>query len=433
MTIGVTNGFPKSDFYVALALNRPTLTPTLDVTFPDTLDLLGEFDMKRYRLQRKLIGPIYSKRSLLKNEKAIDEILLLAISRLRALGGAEVDLKELMHIITVECLTAVVLSWSPGYLKAGTDFGVAHHAYLGWRRKSVFGLFPWAEILDAYAPSLGRWFAKVWRLTFKIPAHYKALFPVLGTKTKKRINAALRPSPPTDKRKDLAYELIQLHKEKPEFTEDYLKRMVMSNFGAGHETMTSTLISAFAMIGSHSHVQQRCNSEVSAATTESESVSHADATGLLYTQATIKEAQRLYPTIGMSLSRRVPSTGLQVDGLYFPPGTTVGCNPVSLHRNPDIFGPDAEDFVPERWMAARRAVDMNRYNLIFGGGARTCPGQNLAELIISKVVPTLIRHFEIQVEMPREEDVRYYFMAMLTGVKVRFVERRSTQQRNVTH
>lgn len=408
------------------------MTPTLDITFPDTLDLLGEFDLHRYRLQRRLIGLIYSKRSLLKHEKAIDGVLLLAISRLRALKGAEVDLKEFMHIITVECLTTIVLSWSPGYLKSGTDFGVAHHAYLGWRRKSVFGLFPWAEILDAYFPSIGRLFAKVCGLTFKTPPRYKALFPVLGTKTKKRINAALRPSPPVDKRKDLAYELIQLHKEKPEFTEDYLKRMIMSNFGAGHETMTSTLISVFAMLGSHPDVQKSSASEIATTHVAECIISYADAVNLQYTQATIKEAQRLHPTIGMSLSRTVPATGLQVDGFYFPPGTTVGCNPVSLHRNPDIFGPDADDFVPERWLDPDRISDMNRHNLIFGGGSRTCPGQNLAELIIFKLVPTLIEHFEIQVEMPREEDIRYYFMAMLTGVRVKFIERCSMTDETAT-
>lgn len=423
--IGVKNGFPKSDFYIALALNRPTLTSTLDVTFPDTLDLLGEFDMHRYRLQRRLIGPLYSKRSLLKHEPAIDAVLHHAISRLKDLKGEEVDLKEWMHILTIECLTAVVLSWSPSYLAQGTDFGVAHHAYLGWRRKSVFGLFPWAEILDGYFPSLGRLFARVWGLTFKPPEGYKALFPVLGTKVKKRINAALRPHPPRDERKDLIFELIQLHKERPEeFTEDYLKRMVMSNFGAGHETMTSTLISVFAMIGSHPKVQRRIVSEISTLKSDRDKViSHAEATSLTYTQATIKEAMRLYPTIGMSLSRVVPSSGFVVDGKFYPPGTTVGCNPISLHRNPDIFGPNAEDFIPERWMAGESIGDMKRYNLIFGGGARTCPGKNLADLVIGKLVPMLMREFEIQVEMPREEDVKYYFMAMLTGVKARFVER----------
>ncbi|SMR55307.1 unnamed protein product [Zymoseptoria tritici ST99CH_1E4] len=418
-----TQGYPKSSFYVALALNRPSVTPCLGLSFPDTLDLLGEFDLDRYRLQRRLIGPLYQTRSLLKHEKSIDEVLLHAIARLKGLNGAPVDLKEWMHIITVECLTAVVLSWSPGYLKAGTDHGVGPHAYLGWRRKSVFGLFPWAEVMDAYSRTLGRTFAKGWRLTYQPPAHYKALFPLLGTKVSKRINAALRPIPPKDGRNDLTAELIQLHKEKPEFSKDYLKRMVMTNFGAGHETTTSTLISVLTMLGLHAEAQGRVAAEISNTPRESQSVSYAEATDLTYTQAAIKESQRLHPVIGMSLSRRVPPAGLQVHGQYFPPGTTVGCNPISLHRNPEIFGPDAELFNPERWLHSSRVQDMERCNLLWGAGQRTCPGQALAKLIVFKVVATLVRHFKVEVEVPPEEEMKIYFMAMLTGVKVCFLER----------
>jgi cytochrome P450 len=397
----------------------------LDLCFPDTLDLLGEFDLDRYRLQRRLIGPLYQTRSLLKHETAIDEVLYHSIARLKSLNGESVDLKEWMHIITVECLTAVVLSWSPGYLRDGTDHGVGPHAYLGWRRKSVFGLFPWAEVTDAYSRTLGRTFARAWRLTYQPPSNYKALFPMLGTKVSKRINAALRPVPAKDNRNDLTAELIQLHKGKPEFTTDYLKRMIMTNFGAGHETTTSTLISVLTMLGIHPHFQARVAAEVSShVSCTSTAVSYAATLHMTYTQAAIKESQRLHPVIGMSLSRRVPSTGLHVHDQYFPPGTTVGCNPIALHRNPDIFGPDSESFNPDRWLDGSRIQDMERYNLIWGGGQRTCPGQSLAKLIVYKVVATLMREFKIEVEVPPEDEMRIYFMAILTGVKVKFVERR---------
>jgi cytochrome P450 len=105
----------------------------------------------------------------------------------------------------------------------------------------------------------------------------------------------------------------------------------------------------------------------------------------------------------------------------------VGCNPVSLHRSAEIFGHDADDFRPARWLTGgdpTRIRDMERYNLTWGGGARSCPGRNLAQLVLCKVVPTLFREFDIEVvEMPAEDDVKYYFMAMLTGVKVRFLPR----------
>ncbi|KAF7188095.1 Cytochrome P450 monooxygenase [Pseudocercospora fuligena] len=414
-----TQGFEKSSFYIALALNRPELTGTLSLRFPDTLDLLGEFDMERYRLQRRLIGPIYHKRNLLKYEKTIDAVLAGVVEHLRTLSGTEVDLKEWMHIITVECLSAIVLSWSPGYLRAGTDFGSSGHSYLGWRRKSVFGLFPAAEIMDNYSRSLGRLFAKLWGLTFTPPANFKPFFPAVGNKCMRRINAALRSDPPNDKRRDLAYELIELHKSRPEFKSSYLKRMVMTNFGAGHETTTSTLIAVLSMLGSHAEAQDQVRGEV----LQQEYVKgdgYANTCTLTYTEACIKEAQRLHPVIGMSLSRTVPANGTKIDGFYFPPGTTVGCSPVALHRNPEIFGPEVKEYRPDRWRKGDHAKIMDRCNLIWGGGARNCPGRALAELIVQRVVSTLIKEFEISVVMPAEEDMPMYFMAMLSGVKACF-------------
>jgi cytochrome P450 len=271
-------------------------------------------------------------------------------------------------------------------------------------------------------------FARLWRLTYQPPPGYKALFPVLGTKVSKRINAALRPVPPKDARNDLAAEWIQLHKDKPEFTRDYLKRMIMTNFGAGHETTTSTLISVIIMLGKHLDVQEKVAAEIFNCLAESASFRYTDIADLPYTQATIKEAQRLHPVVGMSLSRAVPSTGLHIHNTYLPRGTTVGCNPIALHRNPAIFGENPHAFQPDRWLDPVRQQTMARYNLTWGGGQRTCPGQSLARLMVGKVVATLVRHFRIEVvEAPEEDEMRIYFMAMLTGVKVRFVEREARE------
>lgn len=66
---------------------------------------------------------------------------------------------------------------------------------------------------------------------------------------------------------------------------------------------------------------------------------------------------------------------------------------------------------------------MERYNLTWGGGARTCPGRNLAQLILYKVVPMLFQNFHVEVDVPLDENITYYFMAMLTGVQVRFLPR----------
>ncbi|KAJ4287487.1 Apoptosis-inducing factor 1 [Collariella sp. IMI 366227] len=310
------NGYAKSDFYLATALNKPRLDWQLNAHFPDTLDFLSEFDVGRYRLQRRLIGPLYSVSNIKKFEPAVDAVLKHAVSELKALGGAEVDLKEWMHIIAVECLGAVVLSWSPGYIKNRSDGGTSTQSYLGWKRKSVFGLFPTITKLSFLSKDVGRAFSNTWGVTFKTPRNFKPFFTPVSQKTSKRVTNALRepfhPRAQKDGRQDLLADLIQLHKTRPEFNESYLRRLAVTNFGAGHETLCSTLTSAMAMIGCHPDVHQKVAQEVRHRLAPS---TPKDAVRLWYTHASIKEAQRLHPVIGMALPRKVPAGGLSLHAL----------------------------------------------------------------------------------------------------------------------
>ncbi|CAM1510917.1 Fc.00g084300.m01.CDS01 [Cosmosporella sp. VM-42] len=416
------SGFEKSDFYLATSLSKPELDSILEPNFPDTLDLLSERDVKRYRLQRRLIGPVYQTSNLLRHEAAIDTVLKQAIAKLKSLNGAEVELTEWMHIIAVECLGAVVISWSPGMLKQGTDWGTGPHAYHSWRRKSVMGMFPAVVKLEFWHKSIGRAFSTAWGVNFKTPKNFRPFFIDVSRKISKRVKAALRPSPPKEARTDLLADLIQLHQSKPSFTETYLRKMAMTNFGAGHETMASTLTSIVAIIGSREDIQERVGTEILNAMNP---VEYANAIRLSSTQAVIKESRRLFPVISMSLPRKVPNNGLRLHGFLFPPGTTVGCNPVALHRNADIFGPDPEEFNIDRWLNADADTlrNMERNNLGWGGGARTCPGRHLAEVVVYKIVPALVKEFRIEAVLPDEKYAQSYFLSMLTGVKVRFIER----------
>lgn len=213
-------------------------------------------------------------------------------------------------------------------------------------------------------------------------------------------------------------DLIQLHRDKPEFSETYLRKMAVTNFGAGHETMASTLTSVLAMIGSHAEVQAQVAAEIRGAPG---ATGHADAAKMRYTRAVIKEAMRLHPVVAMSLPRKTPAGGLWIHERWLPPNTTVGCNPVALHRNEEIYGPDAAEFRPDRWFELETLRAMDRYSLSWGGGSRTCPGRHLAELVVFKTVSRLLGQYDLRVEMPPESAQRAYFLSVLTGIKARFL------------
>lgn len=52
----------------------------------------------------------------------------------------------------------------------------------------------------------------------------------------------------------------------------------------------------------------------------------------------------------MGLPRVAPKGGIEIGGRHFPEGTTLSINPWVLHRNKEIWGADANEFRPERWL-----------------------------------------------------------------------------------
>lgn len=238
----------------------------------------------------------------------------------------------------------------------------------------------------------------------------------MGRRVSQRIKAALRSK---EKHDDLAADLIRLHREKPDFTDSYLRKMIITNFGAGHETLASTLTSLVAMTGSHKQVHGRVTAE---ARREAGPLSYTRADGMPYISATIKESKRLHPVLSMSLPRTTPSPGLHLHGFFIPPGTTVGCNPIALHRNEDVCGPDPDAFDPGRWLRGEHwAREMELFSLAWGGGARTCPGRHLAELIAWKVYTAIVSEFDVVATVPEDCSQPSYFLSIMTGVRARFI------------
>lgn len=125
-------------------------------------------------------------------------------------------------------------------------------------------------------------------------------------------------------------------------------------------------------------------------------VQWSEATKLPYLAAVIKEALRIHPAAGLPLERIVPNGGLSTNGHYIPASTIVGCSAWTIHRNRKIFGEDVDAFRPERWLEAPEKVsEMNQFLFSFGAGGRTCVGKNISYLEMYKLVPAVLRTFDV--------------------------------------
>lgn len=64
----------------------------------------------------------------------------------------------------------------------------------------------------------------------------------------------------------------------------------------------------------------------------------------------------------MTMPRYVPKGGCEIAGEWLAEGTRVGMNAAVVQRDEGVFGKDAEEFVPERWLR-KDAARMERYML----------------------------------------------------------------------
>ncbi len=104
-------------------------------------------------------------------------------------------------------------------------------------------------------------------------------------------------------------------------------------------------------------------------------IKYAEAIKMPYLTACCKEGMRLHPSVGLGLPRHTPPGGAIIAGHFFPAGSRVSINAAVIHYDQSIFGEDAAEFDPDRWIQSDAAM-MGRHMLHFGGGSRTCIGKH---------------------------------------------------------
>ena len=78
---------------------------------------------------------------------------------------------------------------------------------------------------------------------------------------------------------------------------------------------------------------------------------------LPFLNACVQEGTRMCPSIVWQLPREAPEAGITIAGHYIPPGATLGMSPMSHNRSKEIFGDDADEWRPQRWVPTADQVD----------------------------------------------------------------------------
>jgi cytochrome P450 len=116
--------------------------------------------------------------------------------------------------------------------------------------------------------------------------------------------------------------------------------------------------------------------------------------GLAFLEACVWETMRLHPAAPF-VGRNVAAADVLPSGLKVRPGETVIYAPYVIGRRPDLWGADAAEWRPARWLGADgKCQREGQYKLpAFGGGRRLCLGMDMAFFEIKVVVATLLQRF----------------------------------------
>ncbi|EAW12454.1 cytochrome P450 [Aspergillus clavatus NRRL 1] len=168
---------------------------------------------------------------------------------------------------------------------------------------------------------------------------------------------------------------------------------------AGHENPQLLLTSALYLLGKFPKVQERLRAEIEQyGTIDEGDTPTVSWERLPYLSATILECARLFPPISQLINRRVATPTWLAGNLHLTPGMYVGYHSYATNRDPTTWGPDADEFRPERWghtheqiFAAYRRAKARAEFITFHGGPRACLGEKFALLQMRVSLLVLVR------------------------------------------
>ncbi|GAB7350709.1 hypothetical protein MBLNU459_g1265t2 [Dothideomycetes sp. NU459] len=369
---GAGTTFHKSDWYSVWQGHRQ-------------FDLFAERNERVHGKQRSLISQAYSMTSLKDLEPYVDGSVKTFLDNMKQRQDQIVDMGKWAQLFAFDVIGEVTFSKSFGFMDAHVDDGSFRAIENALQSAAWVGQMPWLFWLNDYlTPIFGN------RLSLN---NRHGSIRTLATKE----IAARRDR--GSERKDILCKLFAAQKAKPtELNDAAVASMATSNIFAGSDTTAISTRAIIYYLLKNPQYKQRLVGEIDECRRQgklSDPVRLDEAEKMPYLQAVMYEALRCHPAVGMSLPRVVPQGGVTIDGRYLPANTVVGANPWVIHRNKEIYGDDVEQFRPDRWLK-EDSGDMRRFFFTFGSGARTCLGRNLSWMEMSKLIPSLFMHYNIE-------------------------------------
>ncbi|KPJ03616.1 Cytochrome P450 4C1 [Papilio xuthus] len=164
--------------------------------------------------------------------------------------------------------------------------------------------------------------------------------------------------------------LLELSIEKGAFNDLEIREQVDTMIVAGHDTSANVLMFTLVMIGSYPKVQERIFEELyDIFGNDDRDVTKQDLSQLVYLEAVLKETMRVYPIV--PVTARWLDRNVKLKNYTLTAGRTCLMFVYGVHRHA-MWGPDAEEFKPERWLDPATLPHCPNAFAAFNMGRRIC-------------------------------------------------------------
>ncbi|KAF8451110.1 cytochrome P450 [Boletus edulis BED1] len=386
--------------------------------FYDTaLSLLGtgvfNSDGDIWKFHRSMTRPFFNRDRISDFEtfeKHADDAIGQLKARLRQ--GYPVDFQDMISRFTLDSATEFLFGKDVCSLSAGLVYPpnsplATNVAFQNHPANQFAHAFLGAQLATAYR---GR-FGKSWRL-FELwndrvkkdmRVCHKFIDPILEealSRKKALKDAGLIPEKNEKERVVLEGETLLDHLAN--YTEDIsvIRDEILNIMIAGRDTTAGTLTCAIWMLSQHPSVLHKLREEILTAVGTSRSPTLEDLREMKYLKAVINETLRLYPPVPFNGRTSVAPTVLPAakggQPIYVPANTNVRYSVFHMQRRKDLWGPDADEFDPDRFLDGRlhKYLTPNPFIFVpFNAGPRICLGQQFAYNEVSYFLVRLLQVF----------------------------------------
>lgn len=188
------------------------------------------------------------------------------------------------------------------------------------------------------------------------------------------------------------------------FTDDDIFGNIFTMLLAGEDTTSNSIAWITYYLSQHPEMVSRIRNEATDVFVNDEVPSSSDQLALLtYTHAVVEEALRLKPTTPQLYMESLEEVVL--NDIAFPKKTKFILQNHVPQTDETHFS-NSKDFIPERWIPKECPAHYKHSpNVVktFGGGARFCPGKNLAMNEMVLVIASICKQFDIELAVSPEE------------------------------